>query len=94
VDEVQRRAFSGRIAQHPETWLSASRFDTLISNLHRAAEICREAGFEPVLHPHAATCIETADEIARVVDRMDTPRAMAAPRRDRPRPRLSGISSG
>jgi len=72
VDEVQRRAFSGRIAQHPETWLSASRFDTLISNLHRAAEICREAGFEPVLHPHAATYIETADEIARVVDRMDT----------------------
>ena len=70
-DEPDRRAFSGRIADHPETWLSAARFDTLIDNLHRAAEVCRAAGFEPVLHPHAGTYVETADEIARVMDRVD-----------------------
>lgn len=70
-DEPDRRAFSGRIQDHPETWLSAARFDTLIDNLHRAAEVCRSAGFEPVLHPHAGTYVETADEIARVMDRID-----------------------
>jgi inosose dehydratase len=70
-DEPDRIAFAGRIAQHPETWLSAARFDTLIDALHRAAEVCREHGLEPVLHPHAATYVETADEIARVMDRID-----------------------
>ena len=70
-DEPDRLAFAGRIQDHPETWLSAARFDTLIDNLHRAAELCRNEGFEAVLHPHAATYVETADEIARVMDRMD-----------------------
>jgi inosose dehydratase len=70
-DEPDRRAFSGRIQEHPETWLSPSRFDTLIDNLHRAAELCRAEGLEPVLHPHAGTYVETADEIARVMDRID-----------------------
>lgn len=70
-DEPERKAFSGRIKDHPETWLSAARLDTLIDNLHRAAELCRNEGVEPVLHPHAGTYIETADEIARVLDRID-----------------------
>jgi inosose dehydratase len=70
-DEPERKAFSGRIKDHPETWLSAARFDTLIDNLHRAAELCRNEGLEPVIHPHAGTYIETADEIARVMDRID-----------------------
>ena len=70
-DEPDRRAFSGRIQEHPEAWLSAARFDTLIDNLHRVADICRAEGFEPVVHPHAGTYIETADEIARVMDRID-----------------------
>lgn len=70
-DEPERLAFSGRIPDHPEAWLPADRFETLIANLHRAAEICRSAGFEVVLHPHAGTYVETADEIARVMDRLD-----------------------
>jgi inosose dehydratase len=70
-DEPDRMAFSGRIQEHPETWLDAARFRTLVDNLHRAAEICRAAGFEPVLHPHAGTYVETADEIARVADAID-----------------------
>ncbi|HYM85002.1 MAG TPA: TIM barrel protein, partial [Candidatus Dormibacteraeota bacterium] len=32
---------------------------------------CRAAGFEPVLHPHAGTYVETADEIARVAEAID-----------------------
>jgi inosose dehydratase len=70
-DEPDRRAFSGQIVSHPETWLSPGRFEALIANLHRAAELCRSSGFEVVLHPHAGTYIETADEIARVMDRID-----------------------
>jgi inosose dehydratase len=70
-DEPERLAFSGQIAEHPEAWLPADRFETLMANLHRAAEICRRAGFEVVLHPHAGTYVETADEIARVMDRLD-----------------------
>jgi inosose dehydratase len=70
-DEPDRLAFSGRIQQHPEAWLSADRFERLIANLHRAAEICLSEGFEAVLHPHAGTYVETADEIARVMDRID-----------------------
>ena len=70
-DEPDRRAFSGRIQDHPETWLTPARFDALMDNLHRSAEICRAAGFEVVVHPHAGTYIETADEIARVMDRLD-----------------------
>ncbi|MFL5778271.1 MAG: TIM barrel protein [Chloroflexota bacterium] len=71
VDEPIRRRFSGRIAQHPEALLPSDRFEALISNLHRAAETAREAGFEPVIHPDAGTYIETADDIARVLDRVD-----------------------
>ncbi len=70
-DEPDRRALSGRIPQHPETWLSRSRLETLITNLHRSAEICQAAGYDVVIHPHAGTYIETADEIARVMDRID-----------------------
>ena len=70
-DEPDRRQFSGQIPAHPETWLSPDRFEALIANLHRAAELCRSKGFEVVVHPHAGTYIETADEIARVMDRID-----------------------
>jgi inosose dehydratase len=70
-DEPDRLAYSGRIPEHPEAWLPPARFERLIANLHRAAEICRDEGFEAVLHPHAGTYVETADEIARVMDRID-----------------------
>ena len=70
-DEPERLAFSGRIAEHPEAWLPPDRFEALVANLHRAAEICRREGFDVVLHPHAGTYVETVDEIARVMDRLD-----------------------
>jgi inosose dehydratase len=70
-DEPVRTRWSGRIAEHPEAWLPPARFEALIANLHRAAELAREEGFEVVLHPHAGTYIETRDEIARVMDRLD-----------------------
>ncbi len=69
--ERDRLAVACRAGQHPETWLSAARFDTLMSNIHRAAEVCRAAGLEPVVHPHAGGYIETDREIRAVCDRLD-----------------------
>ena len=42
-----------------------------MDNLHRAAELCRREGLEPIFHPHAGTYIETADEIDRLMERID-----------------------
>lgn len=69
--EPERMAFAGRIEEHPEAWLPAKRFRTLMDNLHRAAETCQAAGFQAVLHHHAGTYIETGAEIRRVLDAMD-----------------------
>ncbi len=71
LDEQVRLDNSGRIAAHPEATLTPARLGTLVDNLHRAAEICRRAGFEAVLHPHAGTWVETADEIDAVMNRID-----------------------
>lgn len=71
IDEPLRLAHTGRIHEVPEARLDGERWDTLVDNLHRAAELCREEGFEPVFHPHAGTYIETADEIDRLVGRID-----------------------
>jgi inosose dehydratase len=71
LDEAARIAFTGRIDEHPEAQLSDARWDALVSNLHAAAEICREEGLEPVFHPHAGTYVETAAEIDRLAGRME-----------------------
>jgi inosose dehydratase len=71
-DDPQRMALAGRVSQHPEAWLPPARFELLIANLHRAAEICQRAGFDAVLHSHAGTYIETATEIRAVADRLDS----------------------
>ena len=70
-DEPDRMALAGRIADHPEAWLPPARFRALVDDLHRAAEVCRNAGFEPVVHPHAGTYIETRDETCRLLDAVD-----------------------
>ena len=70
-DEPDRMALAGRIADHPEAWLPPARFRALVDDLHRAAEVCRSAGFEPVVHPHAGTYIESRDETRRVLDAID-----------------------
>ncbi len=71
-DSKDRMHYAGRIGEHPETWLSADRWRRFIDNLHRSAEICRAADFEPVIHPHAGTYIETGDEIHRLMDAIDS----------------------
>jgi inosose dehydratase len=69
--EPLRMRYAGRIAEHPEAALPPDRFATQVANLQRAAEDCRAAGLEPVLHHHAATFIETEAEIRRVLEAID-----------------------
>lgn len=70
--EPSRWSNAGRASSHPEISLPADRFDLMVSNLHRIAEDCRNAGFEPVLHFHAGTYIETDSEIRNVLDVLDS----------------------
>jgi len=69
--EPLRMQYAGRIEEHPEAALPDARVPVLVANLQRAAEDCRAAGLEPVLHHHAATYIETDAEIRRVLDAID-----------------------
>jgi inosose dehydratase len=72
IDEPDRLRWSGRIAEHPETWLDASRHQTLVDNLHRAGELVASLGLPAVIHPHAGTYLETDAEIERLMDALDT----------------------
>jgi inosose dehydratase len=70
--EPERMRWAGQIPQHPEAALPRERFSILIDNLHRAGEIARERGFDPVLHFHAGSYVESAAEIHAVFDALDT----------------------
>ena len=49
--------------------LNDEQFDTWSTTVGMVAEIARNAGVEPVLHPHAGTHLEFQDELDRVVER-------------------------
>lgn len=70
--EPERMRWAGQIDEHPEAGLPDERFGILIDNLHRAGEICREGGFDPVLHFHAGSYCESGGEIHKVFDALDT----------------------
>ena len=69
--EPERLAGAGRIEQLPDTWLSDSRFDVLVDNAHRAAQLCRDRGYEAAFHYHGGTYVETPREIDRFAERID-----------------------
>jgi inosose dehydratase len=71
IDEDVRLTHTGRTDRYPEAQLGNDRWDALVSNLHRAAELCRAEGLEPVFHPHAGTYVETAADIERLMGRID-----------------------
>jgi inosose dehydratase len=70
--EPERMRWAGQIPRHPEAALPKERFGVLIDNLHRAGEAARERGFDPVLHFHAGSYVESAAEIHAVFDALDT----------------------
>jgi inosose dehydratase len=70
--EPDRLRWSGRITEHPEAALPPERLDLFVDNIHRAGELAQQRGFDAVLHFHAGSYVETADEIRVVMDRLDT----------------------
>ena len=70
--EPERLRWAGQVPEHPEAALPPDRFRVLIDNLHRAGKAARERGFDPVLHFHAASYVESAAEIRAVFDVLDT----------------------
>jgi inosose dehydratase len=70
--EPERMRWAGQVPSHPEAALPAERFRTFIDNIHRAGEVCRQRGFDPVLHFHAGSYCESASEIHAVFDALDT----------------------
>lgn len=70
--EPERLRAAGAVEEHPEAALPQARQDLLVANIHRAAERCRERGFDVSFHYHAGTYVESPREIAAFVERMDT----------------------
>ena len=70
--EPERISGAGRIEQLPDTWLGDERFRLLVDNAHRAAERCRERGYQPAFHYHGGTYVETPREIDRFAGLLDT----------------------
>lgn len=69
--EPERMRWAGQIPDHPEANLSDQRFEVLIDNLHRAGEAALQRGYDPVLHFHAGSYVESEAEIHAVFDRLD-----------------------
>jgi inosose dehydratase len=70
--EPERMRWAGQVDRHPEAALPEERFGLLIDNMHRAGELARARGFDPVLHFHAGSYCESAAEIERVFGALDT----------------------
>ena len=68
IDRVSpaRSATAGRSGD--ATRLSGARFDAMLDTIDAVAAVARRAGLQALVHPHAGTYIEFADEIARAAE--------------------------
>jgi len=55
----------------PALGLSAAMWPEFAGRVQRAADRCRERGFEPVFHYHLGTDVETAEEADRLLELTD-----------------------
>jgi inosose dehydratase len=69
--DPRRWPYAGRVGRYPEARLPDDLFPSFMDNVHRIAEDCLAAGFQPVLHHHAGTFVETDAEIRNVLDAMN-----------------------
>jgi inosose dehydratase len=66
-----RAANPGRGKDLPEIGLDAAGWTRLSEGVKRAAERCRDRGFEPTFHHHACTHVEAPHEIERLLEVTD-----------------------
>ncbi len=71
IDQPIRQRAAGRVASRPDAQLDGTGWQRLVDNLHRSAERAATLGFQPVVHPHCGTYLETAGEIDRLVNSLD-----------------------
>lgn len=68
-----RAAVSGRPAEMARHALSDDELGRAAERLERAGERCAERGLSAALHPHAATYIESPDEVEAVLEQTSLP---------------------
>ena len=66
-----RAAISGQPAKITANGLSEEQLDRAAERLDRAAARCIERGLGAALHPHAATYLESPEEVEAILDRTD-----------------------
>ena len=67
----ERAANPGRGKDVPEIGLDDAGWRRLADGVRRAADRCRERGFEPTFHHHACTYVEAPHEIERLLELTD-----------------------
>jgi inosose dehydratase len=73
AERPERAAVSGRpdaMAQHA---LSDEQLDLAAERLDRAAARCAERGLRAAFHPHAASYVESPEEVEAILERTDLP---------------------
>jgi inosose dehydratase len=66
-----RRRTPGRAHDDPSLILDAAGWSRFAEGVKRAAGLCRDRGYEPTLHHHGASYIETPEEIEEMLRRTD-----------------------
>jgi inosose dehydratase len=67
----ERLANPGAVGSRPELGLDASGWRRLADGVARAADRCRERGYEPTFHHHTGTNVESIEEIERLLELTD-----------------------
>jgi inosose dehydratase len=73
AERPERAAASGRPEEMARNALSVKQLDGVGERLDRAAARCAERGLSAALHPHAASYIESPDEVEAVLERTSLP---------------------
>jgi inosose dehydratase len=68
-----RAAVSGRPEEMAQHALSPEQLDRAAARLERAASRCAERGLSAALHPHAASYVESPDEVEEILERTTLP---------------------
>jgi inosose dehydratase len=73
AERPERAAISGQPDKIARTRLSDEQLDRAADRLDRAAARCSERGLGAALHPHAATYLESPEEVEAVLERTELP---------------------
>ena len=73
AERPERAAVSGQPEKMARRRLSDAQLDAAAERLERAAARCRERGLGAALHPHAASYLESPEEVEAILERTELP---------------------